>query len=226
MELKDCLREYARQEPRAAKILQISNEQLKNYQEKGINGNVMLFFKGAASLEGAGYKVDGYSNLPKVNRDTVYVLLSERATIEVYVMMTGISKDSFTRNLRGSRLLSEKAQQLIEAVNAKFVTAETDETETQQPEAGLKIVDEMNFDYNLFFNLILTAAANANSLEKVLNDFLATSSEEYRLTLRDDLNRIGFPLFAASNALHRISQKLGALCSEKALENYHQKLNQ
>jgi len=224
MELKDCLREYARQEPRAAKILQINNEQLRNYQEKGINGNVMLFFKAAALLEGAGYEVDGYSDLPKINRDTIYVLLSERATIEDYVQEMRISKDSFTRNLRGSRLLSEKWQQLIEAVNAKFMTAT--ETETQQPEVGLKIVDEMNLDYNLFFNLILTAAANANSLEKVLNNFLETSSEDYRLTLRDDLNRIGFPLFATSNAIHRISQKLGALCSEKALENYHQKLNQ
>lgn len=224
MKLQDCLRDYHETHnygaPEIATLLGITNEQFKTFKEKGITGNMMLFFEIAVFLADAGYIVDDYSDLSVVNRTTIDVLLYKKATIEDYLRETGFSRDSFVRNLRGSRPFSEKNQLRIEALNARFLS-ETKEPKELKP--GL-LKQKKETDYELIFNLILAVSANATSLEKVLDNYLAVSTEDERKILRDNLARTNFTLFASSNAIHRLSQKLNALCSEKALENY--RLNQ
>jgi len=229
MKIEKCLADYWQVNPDVPRLLQINQEQLKSYIEKGVVGNSMLFFKIAAVLETVGYVVDGYSNLPESNRTTIRILLSEKATIEDYLNETHLSRDAFGRNLRGSRFLGENGQRLIAKANAMFISGIKSEIKKSESgrNSGLKpetVFSAETINHDRVFNLIVAAAANAFTLEKELDNYLAVSTEGERKNLRDNLARTNFALFASSNVVHRLSQKLNALCSEKALENY--RLNQ
>lgn len=243
MDLQTCLADFWRSFPKtAADSLQISGEKLQDYIKNGVNKNVMMMFHLATILEIKGYIIAGFSDLPQVNRQTIVILLTKGATVDDYLRETSWQRDTFIRYLKNNRELSSKAISLLTAANNKFLAIPSDETEQvtftpkpvdKQTPVEVKAVvtnTDINLppakslpnqiDYQLIFNLILVAAANATILEGELEKFIKSSSKEDRIHLRDALSLAGFSLFSTSTLSHLLTNKLGALCSEKALENY------
>lgn len=220
MKVEECLRRFSDLNPNAADLLGISKEQLRNYQERMVRANLTLFFRIADYLHNQGYKVDDYSNLPQENKTMISIILSGSATIEDYLQETNLGRDSFMRNLRGSRLLSAPGQGLIRRANEKFSSKVT----AKGPEENLgtlKPEEDIETDFDLIYPLMLVALANSSVLEKLIGNYIKNSSDLDRVTLRDRLAASGFPIFTASNAVYRLSTKLNALCSERALEEYN-----
>jgi|GEM_PF-2743688 len=241
MDLQTCLADFWRSNPKtAADLLQISSEKLQDYIKNGVNKNVMLMFHLATILEIKGYTVDGFSNLPQVNRQTIVILLTKGATVDDYLQETSWQRDTFIRYLKNNRELSSRAIALLTAANDKFLATPCEEREQVVPtpkpvdqitsrEAKVAVTETdllseksptNQIDNQLIFNLILGAAANAKVLEGLLENFIKSSSKEDRIYLRDNLSLAGFSLFSISTLSHHLTNKLGALCSEKALENY------
>lgn len=243
MDLQTCLADFWQSNSKtAADSLQISNEKLQDYIRNGVNKNVLMMFHLATILEIKGYTIKGFSDLPQVNRQAIVILLTKGATVDDYLRETSWQRDTFIRYLKNTRELSNKAISLLTAANNKFLAIPSDETE--QVDFTLKPVDKQRpaetkvvvtntdtssapvkslpnkVDNQLVFNLILGMAANATALEGLLENFIKTSSKEERIHLRDALSLTGFSLFSSSTLSHHLTNKLSALCSEKALENF------
>lgn len=219
MNIQEALRDYwLSQGDKALTSLAVSKKKLECIIEHGVGKNPFLFFSLATVLDEAGLKVDKFSDLPLPHREAITRLLFEKLTIEDYLAVTGWSRDTFLRYLKLSPGASKFATSGIDVANKKLEVKRGNIAELQGvPE---KHIEQTKLSCSLILNLILVAAANAASLEDLLEDFLKSSTEADRINLRDALSGAGFTLFATSNAIHRLSQRLNALCSKKAFDNY------
>lgn len=219
MNIQEALRDYwLSQGDKALTSLAVSKKKLECIIEHGVGKNPFLFFSLATVLDEAGLKVDKFSDLPLPHREAIARLLFEKVTVEDYLAVTGWSRDTFLRYLKLSPGASRFATSAIDVANKKLEVKRGNIAGSQvMPE---KQTEQTKQSYRLVANLILVAAANAASLEDLLEDFIKSSTEKDRINLRDALSGSGFTLFAASNAIHRLSQRLNPLCSEKAFGNY------
>jgi hypothetical protein len=243
MDIRACLKDFwLSKGDNAIGVLRMKGQEIKHYIDNGIVNNPFKFFKIATILEGNGYKVDNFSDLPKANREAIAIILAGQVSIDDYVREASISRDSFLRYLKMSPGASTNAPQLIAAatlnLQSKGLIIENAEKEESSSEVNEKPNHLIEFDkksegapekkdfvpasvnHDLVLNLIITMAANATLLDKILEDYLKNSSVQDRIAMRDVLSRTGFSVFQTSNLSHHLTNKLNALCSEKALENY------
>lgn len=231
MDIKECLRDFwLSKGDNAIGLLKMKGQEIQHYVNNGIINNPFKFFKIATVLESNGYKVDNFSGLPKANREAIAAILAGKVTVEDYVREMNISRDSVLRYIKKSPGASANASQLIAAANLKLnvKSVANEEDEVSEVEFNEKpVVNEFGnkkevvvINHTLVTNLILAISANCVALEEILINYLAESSESDRVYLRDALETKGFSIFTSSNSVFRLSQKLNALCSEKALTSY------
>lgn len=227
MDIKLALQEFWRsQGDEAPNLLSLKKKQLECYIEHGLGKNPFLFFRLARVLAEHGLTVDKFSDLPEANRHAIGLILDGHLTVENYMTQTGWSRDTMLRYLKMAPGSSSRGPQDIEKASVSLMERKLSQTsggliEKPAPKnefSGKREVVVIN--HTLVTNLILAISANCVALEEILSNFLAESSESDRIYLRDALEVKGFSIFTSSNSVFRLSQKLNALCSEKALESY------
>ncbi|MFZ2310341.1 MAG: hypothetical protein WAW11_02245 [Patescibacteria group bacterium] len=227
MDIQAGLKEFWRSRgDEALNLLSLKKKQLECYIEHGVGKNPFLFFRLARLLTEHGLTIDKFSDLPEANRHAIGLIIDGHLTVDDYMVQTGWSRDTVLRYLKMAPGSSSRGPRDIEKASAVLMERKLGQTSDQSTEkpalknefSGKREVVVIN--HTLVTNLILAISANCVALEEILSNFLAESSESDRVYLRDALEMKGFSIFTSSNSVFRLSQKLNALCSEKALESY------